>query len=64
MWVRLVVDELIDCLIDGESLEDLNSVLVSIPNELEDLCERSLRRKRVTWRHTLTKKQARDLCDV
>ena len=55
MWVRLVVDELIDCLMDGESLEELNHILLTIPTELEDLYERSLRRSNLTRRQALPK---------
>ena len=55
MWVRLVVDELMERLMDGESLEEINTVFSAIPTELGDLYERSLRRPYLAGRPALPK---------
>ncbi len=46
LWVRLVVDEIIEGLTDGETLEELQQLLSEIPEELEDLYSRAIRRVR------------------
>ena len=44
LWVRLVSDELIEGLCEGDSIEELRDLLSGIPNELEALYTRTLRR--------------------
>ena len=44
LWVRLVNDELIEGLCEGDSIEELKDLLSGIPNELEELYTRTLRR--------------------
>ena len=44
LWVRLVVDELIEGLCEGDNIEELKDLLSTIPAELEDLYERAIRR--------------------
>ena len=46
LWVRLVVDELIEGLCEGDTLEELKELLSTIPPELEGFYTRALRRKR------------------
>ena len=46
IWVRLVVDELIDRLSDGCSISELRKVLSHIPEELEDLYKRIIARQK------------------
>ena len=46
LWVRLVVDEIIEELTDGKTLEELQQLLSEIPEELEDLYTRAIRRVR------------------
>ena len=46
LWVRLVVDEIIEGLTDGKTLEELQQLLSEIPEELEDLYIRAIRRVR------------------
>ena len=46
LWVRLVVDEIIEGLTDGKTLEELQQLLSEIPEELEDLYTRAIRRVR------------------
>ena len=46
LWVRLVVDEIIEGLTDGRTLEELQQLLSEIPEELEDLYIRVIRRVR------------------
>ena len=46
LWVRLVVDEIIEGLTDGKTLEELQQLLSEIPEELEDLYTRAIRRIR------------------
>lgn len=48
MWVRLVVDELIEGLCEGDSIEELKDLISSIPTELEGFYTRALRRTRRT----------------
>ena len=48
LWVRLVVDEIIEGLTDGKTLEELQQMLSEIPEELEDLYTRAIRRVRRT----------------
>ncbi|ERF76557.1 hypothetical protein EPUS_05830 [Endocarpon pusillum Z07020] len=44
LWVRLVVDELIDGLCEGDSIEELQSLLSETPTELKELYTRAIRR--------------------
>jgi hypothetical protein len=44
LWVRLVVDELLDGLSDGYHLEELRNLLAGMPKELEELYFRALTR--------------------
>ena len=44
LWVKLVNDELIEGLCEGDSIEELRDLLSGIPNELEELYTRALRR--------------------
>ncbi|KAL2044714.1 hypothetical protein N7G274_002488 [Stereocaulon virgatum] len=44
LWVRLVVDELIEGLCEGDSIDEIKDLLSTIPAELEDLYERAIRR--------------------
>ena len=44
LWVRLVNDELIEGLCEGDSVEELKDLLSGIPNELGELYTRALRR--------------------
>ncbi len=44
LWVRLVSDELIEGLCEGDSIEELKDLLSGIPSELEELYTRTLRR--------------------
>ena len=44
LWVRLVTDELIEGLCEGDNMEELIDILSGIPIELEDLYTRTLRR--------------------
>ena len=46
LWVRLVVDEIIEGLTDGKTSEELQQLLSEIPEELEDLYTRAIRRVR------------------
>ena len=46
LCVRLVVDEIIEGLTDGKTLEELQQLLSEIPEELEDLYTRAIRRVR------------------
>ena len=46
LWVRLVVDEIVEGLTDGKTLEELRQLLSEIPEELEDLYTRAIRRVR------------------
>ena len=46
LWVRLVVDEIIEGLTDGKTLEELQQLLSEIPEELEDLYVRTIHRVR------------------
>ena len=48
LWVRLVVNELIDGLCEGDDIEELRNLLSTIPTELEDLYKRAIRRNRLT----------------
>ncbi|KAG8532842.1 uncharacterized protein KY384_002720 [Bacidia gigantensis] len=47
LWVRLVVDELVEGLRDGLTLKELNDLLSEIPEQLEDLYTRAIRRIQV-----------------
>ncbi|MCJ1457222.1 hypothetical protein MMC28_007589 [Mycoblastus sanguinarius] len=42
IWVRIVVDELIECYIDGSTISQLLRILSAIPEELQDLYRRVL----------------------
>jgi hypothetical protein len=44
IWVKLVVDELIEGLGEGDTIEELRETLSAIPSELEELYLRALRR--------------------
>ena len=44
LWVKLVVDELTERICEGDSIEELKDLLSGIPDELEELYTRSLRR--------------------
>ena len=44
LWVKLVNDELVEGLCEGDSIEELRDLLSGIPNELKDLYTRALRR--------------------
>lgn len=44
LWVRLVVDELIEGLCEGDSMEELQDLLYGLPTELEELYTRTLHR--------------------
>ena len=44
LWVNLVNDELAEGLCEGDSIEELRDLLSGIPNELEELYTRALRR--------------------
>ena len=50
LWVRLVVDEMIEGLCDGDTIAELEDLLSTIPIELEELYTRALRRARRTSR--------------
>ena len=44
LWVKLVNDELVEGLCEGDSIEELRDLLSGIPTELEELYTRALRR--------------------
>ncbi|MDI1486562.1 MAG: hypothetical protein OHK93_005793 [Ramalina farinacea] len=44
MWVRLVVNELVEGLCEGDTLRELEALLSEIPTELSDLYVRAIRR--------------------
>jgi hypothetical protein len=44
IWVKLVVDELIEGLCEGDSIEELRNILSVIPSELEGLYRRAIQR--------------------
>jgi hypothetical protein len=46
LWVRLVVDEFIEGLCEGDSLKELTDLLSGIPSELQDLYTRIISRQR------------------
>ena len=46
LWVKLVIEELIEGLREGDSFEELDDLLDSIPTELSELYTRALRRNR------------------
>ena len=58
LWVRLVVAELVDGLVNGDTLEELAETLSQIPDELFDLYARALRRRRRTGDSLTTKHKA------
>ena len=51
IWVRLVVDELVDRFSDGCSITELRKVLSHIPAELEDLYRRIIARQKKDYAH-------------
>ena len=51
IWVRLVVDELVDRFSDGCSIAELRKVLSHIPAELEDLYRRIIARQKKDYTH-------------
>ncbi|KAG8526675.1 uncharacterized protein KY384_008104 [Bacidia gigantensis] len=53
LWVRLVVNELIEGLTDGATFDQLERLLSEIPVELEDLYVRAMRRARLSTAMTL-----------
>lgn len=55
LWVRLVVDEIIEGLTDGKTLVELQQLLSEIPEELEDLYTRAIRRVRRASAPTLAR---------
>ena len=55
LWVRLVVNELIDGLCAGDDIEELRHSLSTIPTELEELYTRAIRRARPTSSRRLDK---------
>ena len=55
LWVRLVNDELIEGLCEGDSIEEPRVLLSGIPNELGELYTRTLRRPN----HTQTRARAK-----
>ena len=57
LWVRLVVDELVEGLCEGDSAEELRELLSIIPTELEDLYTRAIRRTHWISLLTLTKQR-------
>jgi hypothetical protein len=46
LWVRLVIDEIIEGLCEGDTLEELRALVFSIPTELEQLYLRAIHRPR------------------
>lgn len=46
LWVKLVIDEMIEGLTEGKTFEELHDLLLEIPEELEDLFVRAMRRVR------------------
>ena len=44
IWVRIVVEELIERIIDGSTISQLRDILSAVPEELKDLYQRSLSR--------------------
>lgn len=44
LWVRLVVNEIVEGLCEGDTVEEMETLLSTIPTELEDLYTRTLRR--------------------
>ena len=50
IWVRLVVDELVERIVDGDTIPQLLGVLLTIPTELEDLYRRILSRIKPEYR--------------
>ena len=48
LWVKLVVDELVEGLCEGDTLEELEALLSDIPTELSELYTRAIRRIRRT----------------
>jgi hypothetical protein len=53
LWVRLVIDEMIEGLCEGDTIHELRSLLSTIPSELEELYARALRRVRRASPRTL-----------
>ena len=51
IWVRLVVNELIEGLCDGSTISELRALLESIPAEIEDLYHRILTRINPRYRY-------------
>ena len=46
LWVKLVIDEMIEGLTEGKTFKELHDLLLEIPEELEDLYVRAIRRVR------------------
>ena len=44
LWVRLVVDEIVEGICEGDTMEELVTLLSTIPTELRELYKRTLRR--------------------
>ena len=44
IWVRIVIEELIERFIDGSTISQLRDILSAVPEELKDLYQRSLSR--------------------
>ena len=60
IWVRLVIEELVEGLCDGDTVEELQQILVTIPTELGDLYHRALLRYK-TRRNTYAPSQKHQL---
>ncbi|KAH8905401.1 hypothetical protein BR93DRAFT_970192 [Coniochaeta sp. PMI_546] len=55
MWVKLVISELMDGWIRGDTVEELQETLSEIPNELQDLYRRALQRGRLKNTRSVTR---------
>lgn len=57
LWVRLAVAEMIEGLIEGDSLTDLKDMLDDLPTELSDLYARTLQRRCRTARTSIERQK-------
>lgn len=55
LWVRLVVNEVVEGLCEGDTTEELEEVILTLPAELGDLYTRALRRPLRSSSHALLK---------
>jgi hypothetical protein len=55
LWVRLVIDEIVEGICEGDTIDELKELLSTIPSELEKLYTRALHRTRRTSTRTLPK---------